>query len=159
MNSFKALRKLREADQHLLASPQTVFPLLCPIREYEWIEHWRCDLLYTNSGRAEADCIVVTNFPEPGGPDTWIVSRYEPDSCIEFIRFNPLRIMRYSITLSESTPGKTTAHWQQLITARNEEGNSHLQAMTDEAFILQVATLENYLNHFLQSGQMLRQKQ
>lgn len=39
-----------------------IFPLLCPTREYDWIEGWECDLLYSESGIAEQDCIFNAGF-------------------------------------------------------------------------------------------------
>lgn len=157
MDNFKALRTIRTASQHLQGSPEAIFPLLCPVREYEWIEHWRCEMVFSISGIAEADCIFITDFGEPGGRDTWTVCRYEPGTCIEFIRVNVLRIMRYTITLAESETGGTTACWRQIITAINAEGNAYLRSLRDEDFNRQIASLETCLNHFLQTGRMLRQ--
>ena len=33
-------RITRAYDQHLAAEPARVFPLLCPVRELDWIEGW-----------------------------------------------------------------------------------------------------------------------
>ncbi len=30
----------------LEGTPENVFPHLCPIKEYEWIEPWCCTLIY-----------------------------------------------------------------------------------------------------------------
>ena len=159
MTTFKAVRTTRTAYQTLAGNPGDIFPLLCPMREYDWIEHWSCEMVYSESGFAEPDCIFTTSFPEPGGRDTWVVCRHEPPARIEFIRTNSLRVMRYAITLTEQAPGRTRARWQQTITATNEEGNEHLGTLTDEAFTAQVATLETLLNHYLQTGRMFRGQQ
>lgn len=50
--------------QRFQASPSKVFPLLCPVRGYEWIESWRCEMLHSNSGIAEKNCVFRTRFPE-----------------------------------------------------------------------------------------------
>ena len=159
MNTFKAMRTTRTAQQTLTGSPGDIFPLLCPVREYDWIEHWSCEMVYSASGFAEPDCIFTTGFAEPGGRDTWVVCRHEPPVRIEFIRTNSLRIMRYAITLAELAPGLTRARWQQTITATCEEGNEHIRTLTAEAFTEQVATLETLLNHYLQTGRMFRGRQ
>ena len=65
------------------ADAQTVFPLLCPVREYDWIEEWRCSMVYSESGVAEVGCVFLTELPGRG-VETWIVSRYEPSRAIEF---------------------------------------------------------------------------
>ena len=43
----------------LSGSPEQVFPLLCPTREYDWIETWQCELIYSDSGFAEPGCIFT----------------------------------------------------------------------------------------------------
>jgi hypothetical protein len=68
------------------AAPEQVFPLLCPVREYEWIAPWRCDLLHSASGVAEEDCVFRTTSPD-GNTTIWVVSRYEPPARIEFTCF------------------------------------------------------------------------
>jgi hypothetical protein len=56
-----------------------VFPLLCPVREYEWIEPWSCDMVFSESGLAENNAVFRTHFPAQGGEETWVVCRYEKD--------------------------------------------------------------------------------
>ena len=65
------------------APPDRVFPLLCPVLEYRWIPTWRCDLLHSDSGVAEEDCVFRTDFPG-AGPMTWVVNCYQPPKRIEF---------------------------------------------------------------------------
>ncbi len=36
--TFKGIRRIFTADCEVHASPDRVFPLLCPTREYDWIE-------------------------------------------------------------------------------------------------------------------------
>jgi hypothetical protein len=60
------------------APPDRIFPLLCPVREYDWIPTWSCDMIYSESGVAENDCVFATAFPEEGPRESWVVVRYEP---------------------------------------------------------------------------------
>lgn len=46
--------------QHVSAEPEAIFPLLCPVREFDWIPTWDCDLVYTGSGIAEEGCVFRT---------------------------------------------------------------------------------------------------
>ncbi len=50
--------------QHLDAPPELVFPLLCPVRETEWVIDWKPKVVFSESGLAEADCVFIT----PGIP-------------------------------------------------------------------------------------------
>ena len=132
-NEFSALRTIKTAKQHLLAPPDKVFPLLCPTREYDWIETWKCKLVHSESGCAELDCIFVTDFPNEGD-DVWVVSVYRPNEEIQFVRFNGIRTIRFSITLADNGDGTTTAEWTQTFTGVNDEGNRLVISLTDEAY-------------------------
>jgi hypothetical protein len=65
------------------AVPEVVFPLLCPVREHDWIAGWSCEVIHSESGMAEEDCVFLTSFAD-AGPMTWVVSRYHPPRVIEF---------------------------------------------------------------------------
>ena len=40
MRVSKPNRVTRTLAQHLVAVPSNVFPLLCPVREADWIDDW-----------------------------------------------------------------------------------------------------------------------
>ena len=154
MNVTQNRRDFKRCTQTLSGTPDRVFPLLCPVREYEWLENWDCGLIYTRSGVAELDCVFTTAFPGEGGKETWVVSEYEPNRKIAFVRFNPLRTIRYTITLEAAAEG-TKAVWEQVITGLNEEGNEWVHANSDEKFESMIRRLESQINYFLTTGRML----
>jgi hypothetical protein len=53
MSVFKADRIFRTNTIQVEAPPEKVFPLLCPVREYDWVEPWKCEMIYTDSGFVE----------------------------------------------------------------------------------------------------------
>ena len=65
MRVEKPNRVSRSYTQHLGAPPTEVFPLLCPVREAEWVKDWRPRLVLSDSGFAEPDCVFIT----PGIPE------------------------------------------------------------------------------------------
>ncbi len=152
---FTPLRTIKTCTQHLLAPPEKVFPLLCPTREYEWLEPWKCRIVHSESGFAELDCVFVTDFPGEG-EDVWSVSVYHPSEEIQFVRFNGLRVIRYSITLAGNGDGTTTAEWKQVLTGLGEAGNRLVERVTDAAYREKIAVLERRLNHYLTTGTMLK---
>jgi hypothetical protein len=156
MKTFPAKRAIRSYTQHLQATPDKVFPLRCPIREYEWIEYWDCTLFYSDSGIAEENCIFTTNFLQNGGEEVWVVSHYEQDREIQFVRLSDLKVTRHSIALTDNGDGTTTAVWQQLITGRNDRGNAFIQNYTDADYAKHMKMLETMLNHFLTTGTILK---
>jgi hypothetical protein len=106
-----------------------VFPLLSPTREYEWIEPWKCELIRSASGFAEANCVFRTRSPADGSEEVWVISRYEPNKRIDFVRQDERRVMFYSIDLEANGDGTTTARNTQVLTTLNEEGNRILNAL------------------------------
>lgn len=148
MNTFISKRHRVASSQLVAAIPERVFQLLCPKREYEWIPTWDCEIIHTQSGYAELDCIFVTGY-QTEEEETWVVDRYEPNHLIQFILFSKNRVTRYSITLEDYADGATRLVWEQTITARNEEGNRFVEAFSDEAFAEKISRLENLLNQYL----------
>jgi len=149
-------RRQRRFKMTLAAAPEQVFPLLCPTREYDWIETWRCEMIYSDSGFAEPGCIFTTSFSTDGPEDTWVVSRYEKPVVIEFVRVNLLRVIRYTITLSRADNGATEADWAQVITGIREEGQQFVRDLDDEGFHAHMAMVEKMLDHYLTTGERLR---
>ena len=54
-----------------------VFPLVCPVREYEWIREWKCKLIHCPNGKNEKDVVFKEKMSSPflmggiGGKTTW----------------------------------------------------------------------------------------
>lgn len=155
MKNFTGERLHFRAEQKLHGNPEQVFPLLCPVREYEWIDGWDCRMIYSESGIAELDCIFTTAFSDEGEEEVWVVDRYEPPQLIQFIRVNPLRVIRYRITLSPAAPGESLAVWEQTITGLSGEGNDFLENYTSDRFASLISTLEKMINYHLETGGML----
>ena len=139
--------------QHVHAEPEAIFPLLCPVREFDWIPAWDCELVYTESGLAEEGCVFQTDKGGDGGTDTWVISRHEPAERVSFVRVNSLRAIRYDIFLQPEGDGSTTLSWEQEITALNEEGDRHVAAQSQEEFAATIGKVERMLEHYLKTGE------
>jgi hypothetical protein len=154
-DNFKSNRSYVSCEQLLNSTPDRIFPLLCPKREYEWIETWKCDMIFSKSGYAEQDCVFSTEFPGDV-KEMWIVDKYEKDKMIQFIKFSESRIIRYCISLTDNNNGTTTAKWEQTITSLNNEGNLYIENYSSADFYKKIKSLEKMLNHYLETGKMLR---
>jgi hypothetical protein len=155
MAAFSPKRIRLSHTQNYEASASQVFPLLCPTREYDWIETWQCQLVYSDSGYAENNCIFTTDFPEDGGHETWVVIAYEPNRSIQFVRVGAIKVIRYNITLSDHSDGSSSAEWEQIITALNEEGNHFIENLSQDRYSKEKKILESLLNHYLKTGERL----
>lgn len=149
-------RTIKHYTMNLNGTPEDIFPLLCPVREYEWIQTWQCEMIYSNSGVAELDCVFKTNFPAQGPEETWVVTKYEPPRCIEFVRVSSLRSIRYSIKLNHQEDGLTQAIWKQVITGLNTDGDAFVANYTETNYSELMERLQNMINHYLKTGEMLK---
>ncbi len=154
MSTFTAKKVRNSAVQHFIAPPNKVFPLLCPVREYEWIEPWQCEMLKSDSGVAEKHCVFRTRMPGESSDDVWVISHYEPNARIEFVRVNALRTMCLSITLIDNGDGTTRAVNDLLLVGLTEQGNQALGSMSD-GFSFEMRMGEAMLNHYLTTGNRL----
>ena len=87
----------------LHSTKDKVFPLLCPVREYEWFNDWKCTMVYSESGVAENNCIFYT---EMGFPlfkrQVFQVINYVPNENITFLIFiNKMATIKFGATLEQ----------------------------------------------------------
>lgn len=147
-------RRLFTFDQALDAPPHAVFPLLCPVREYEWIKEWKCDLVYSDTGVAEEDCVFATDFPM-WGAEVWVTTRYDPPHSIEFVKIGAWCALRYGFILEPAGGGQTLVRVRQVFTALNHEGDKRVAAMDQAGYEREKHLLFAKLAHFLGTGAML----
>ena len=156
MKGLEAKRAVMTGTMRLKGSRGEVFPLLCPTREYDWIEGWGCDLIYSESGFAEDGCVFMTDFPGYPERETWVVSRYEPMKAIEFVKVVPgVKTTKFEILLSDGDGGTTEALWRQTVTGLSETGNQWIEDHFEREFRQRVSVLETMLNHYLSTGEKL----
>lgn len=139
--------------QRLDATPERVFPLLCPVRELEWAVGWAPLAVVSASGVAEADCVFVT----PGEPAaTWYVTRHEPErGFVEFIKVVPeVTACRITIRLQAAGAG-CEADVTYTHTSLGPRGDEFLRGFTAEHYRGFMQEWERELNHFLATGRML----
>jgi hypothetical protein len=156
MQSFRSNRIARTYTWEIPAPPDRVFPLLCPVRESEWIPGWSCDLIYSESGVAEKGCIFKTSFPGEG-EELWVVARHEPESGrFEALRFIAgSRLVTVEVSLSSADGRATTLVWVQTITALDDAGNEYVDNFSEPAHQARMDALGKMLAHYCETGRML----
>lgn len=157
MSDFNGLRKTLRHTQKLNGTLKQVFPLLCPVREYDWIDDWECDLIHSDSGLAELDCVFSTQTSGTRLGDVseeiWTISRYEPNSRIEFVKFAAgLYLVRYEIILDTIGETHASAKWSQYFTGLSEAGNRIVTASQQSDFSAAIMAMEGKLNYYLKHG-------
>jgi hypothetical protein len=150
-----AKRAVYHVDQHLDDVPERIFPLLCPVREYDWIDGWSCARIYADTGVAELGGIFRTAFPDVSD-EIWTISRYEPNRVIEFVRvaWNVV-VVKLDIALESAGDRRTRVRMTHTYTALSQAGELLIAAQTPAIHEQELRELERMLNHYLRTGQKL----
>ena len=151
---------VRTYVQRIDASPEAVFPLLCPVREGEWLEGWAdsCELIWSASGLAELGCVFRTT--EPDGPETiWIITEHDPDrGVIVFARITPgIAASTLRIAVGPSEDGASVVAIRYTVVPTSRAGEAYVAARYDRHdHSDSVVWWERSMNHYLKTGQLLR---
>ncbi|MEO8672384.1 MAG: hypothetical protein ABI411_13795 [Tahibacter sp.] len=154
MQITQPVRVVRSHTQHLVAEPSRVFPLLCPVREADWIDGWDPLCVITESGVAEADCVFVT-AAEPHDA-IWIITRHEPESgFVEMLKVTPqVTVCRLSIQLNATVAGcDATITYRH--TSLGPAGDAAVAAFTQAYYDQFMRDWEARINHYLVHGSLL----
>ncbi|GAB3382101.1 hypothetical protein [Lysobacter fragariae] len=154
MNIRKPNRAAHSYTQHLVAAPERVFPLLCPVREADWIEGWNPLLVLSESGVAETDCVFVT-AADPADA-IWYVTRHEPHAgFVEMLKITPgVTACRLSIQV-QATQAGSQAQVTYTHTSLGAEGDAFVAAFTPAYYEQFMRDWEARLNHYLVHGTAL----
>ena len=172
MNSFTSRRVVHEYIQTNPASPEQVFPLLCPVREADWIPGWQYKLIYSDSGVAELGCIFTTRDPvveaakyasrpnecAPASPETtWICTDYDPAAFrIAYVWVKPGReATELHIQLARTEDGNTRSHMRFRYTGLSAEGNREVESYDRAWFEGKMRGWETAINYYLMTGEMM----
>jgi len=149
----KSVERRFQFEATLPATPEQVFPLLCPIREREWIEGWRAEAVHTASGYAEHGALFRTRL-ELG--ELWVTTRYEPSARVEYTIFAGRQaVVRLDLRLAANGDG--TTHWRidRTYTGIGWLGRRRVGALSDARVQVENERLWRQLDHFLRTGRML----
>ena len=151
-------RSISDYSRHIAAAPEAVFPLLCPVREVEWIEGWRAETLHSASGVAELDAVFTTAPLSDVGPEVWVCSRHEPPRRVDYVRVGRHTAIRLQLTLEPAGQGTAlTALF--VFSALTAAGDAIVSAMGQSPCAMWFAPCFRMLDHFLRTGTMLPQAQ
>lgn len=148
-----SLRLVHTHVMHLASPPEEVFPLLCPVREAEWLEGWEARMIHSASGRAEPGAVFTTLGPD-GGDWVWVVSRHEPAEAVQFVVHAPgSHVTVLDLALAPEGEG-SQVRWTYTLTGLDPEREAAHRA-TMAATPARLASLEVRLDHFLKTGTRL----
>lgn len=147
-----ALHRSFTHEHVVTAPPDALFPLLCPVLEYEWIPTWSCRLVHTASGVAEHGCIFTTDFGS--GEETWVCTTYRPSTAIEYTRFADggwVTILSLALTPTQAGTALTVT---QTYTAVTPEGERAVAAADETVEVAVWTDLSRLASVYLATGSM-----
>jgi hypothetical protein len=153
---MKRTHVVHEFVQSNHAEPSVVFPLLCPVREAEWVPRWKYQLLHSNSGLAEPGCVFTT--PNDNGVDCiWICAHHDPRNFeVGYTWVWPEMIAtRLTIRLTAAANNSTTAIIRYEYTALSDAGDREVARFDRDWFESKMKGWEAAINHFLETGRRL----
>ena len=160
---FQAIRIISSHKEKIKASPQQIYPLLCPIQEYKWIDKWQCEMVYSDSGVIENNCIFKEERTGPllfglKVPTYWIVSLYDPENFrIQFVLFTgDMIVSKLDVEVKDLGNGVSSIKWSFTITSLNKEANRYIDANTKNKADIYLTVLSKSLKHYCETGKMLR---
>lgn len=140
--------------QSLAAPPAEVFPLLCPVRECEWVPGWRPDWVLSESGVAEPGCVFQSPGEEEGtGPAVWVISRHDAaEHRLEMVKVIPGHtVTRLELALAADGAGGTRAMVSYEFTALSPDGEAFVRQRTAAWYEGFMRAWEAALNAYLMS--------
>ncbi len=160
MNPIDSGRIVRRYTQRIDAPPEDVFPLLCPVREGEWLDGWidEVEMIHSTTGLAEDDCVFRTRVP--GRPETvWMITRHDPAArVVDFVRVTAgLVATRLSIGVEGGADGSSSVLITYTFTPLGPAGRAFVaENHSEDAFRSDMAWWEDSMNHWLRRGETLR---
>jgi hypothetical protein len=155
--NFTSKRVTRSYRQTIFAAAKEIFPLLCPVREADWLDGWQYEMIYSESGLAEEGAVFSTPHHDTN-QTIWIVTKYDTQNyVIEFARFTPeSRTCILKITVTDANNNHSHVDISYTYTALTEMGNSFIDRFTQESFLKSVQFWEDAMNHYIRSGKKLQ---
>lgn len=153
MSAPTSLRLVHTHVMHLASPPEAVFPLLCPVREAEWLEGWEARMVHSASGLAEPGAVFTTPGLD-GAEWVWTLSRHEPARAVQFVVHAPgSHVTVLDLGLEPEGAG-ARVRWTYSLTALDPGREAFHRAYMAGTPVRLVA-LEARLAHFLRTGACL----
>ena len=148
----QADRRIFEYSANIAGPPDKVFPLLCPVLEYDWLDGWEAKVIYTKSGVAELGGVFKT-YHHLG--ETWVVTQYDPMSHVQYTVFSGQAVMVIDVRVLPDGAGGWKIHWQRTYTPTTIIGASSIAAYDENEIQLEMKTIHIGLQHYLTTGEVL----
>jgi hypothetical protein len=149
---FRSKRSVQRFSGTFETTVDALFPLFCPAREADWIPGWDAELVYTDSGYAEDNCIFRTDASSAAGDGLWVFTGFEANRFVEFVRVQEDLVTHARITVADNGDGTATATWNIVSTGLTEKGNAEVERMSTSSHS---QPLVRMIEHYLKTGRTI----
>lgn len=153
---FKAKRVSRKFIHKINSTPDKIFPLICPVRQRDWLDGWNCEMIYSESGISEEGCVFKTRHE--GEVDTiWVITKYDVENyIIEYVRITwGVLAVKINIKLEHRYSNITDVNTEYIFTSLSEKGNEFIEGKSSSQFFSMMKWWEKSMNYYLESGKKL----
>lgn len=154
-----AKRVVHEFVQSIPAARCTIFPLLCPERETEWLDGWDYRMTYSASGYAEEGCVFTTR--EGDRETVWVITHHDPDAgVVRFARITcDIAATTLDVRVEQVDPVRSRVHIRYTHTSLSAAGDTFLDTITAEIFNERMRFWEASMTYYLEHGKKLSHAQ
>jgi hypothetical protein len=130
----------------------TIFKLFCPVAEKNWVPGWEFNMIYSETGIAEKNCVFSTkhaNMPE----NIWVCCLYNPGIEVEYMRTTPKHFVTIINVKMLQIADITECTVKYTHTALSEDGAHFIENhFTEEMFIKQIDSWQDDISTYLKSN-------
>lgn len=144
---------VRSYLQRLDGNKKDIFPLLCPVREKEWLQGWDYSMIYSESGFAEKGCVFETS--NQYGSYRWIITKCDSlNHEIQFVKTNESTTVIIDIDLEGKDKLTFCDIQYTFIPLREEVVEQTHKENSEDIFNAHMKKWEDSLNYYLKHGEM-----
>ena len=132
------------------------------MEELRWIPDWDYQLIYSETGVNETNCIFNEDksglhFFEKPMTTTWITTTHDPDRHLVIFQlyFGGKAVIRLEIRFREVCENVSSATWHMVFTALDDEANAMPVETIQSRMALMMAFLADLLKHYCETGRMM----
>ncbi|PLX12516.1 MAG: hypothetical protein C0597_13195 [Marinilabiliales bacterium] len=144
------------------APAEEIFPLVCPVREYDWIPDWKCKIIYCPNGKNEEGVVFKQNMSSPfimnkgGGKTTWTTLLFDTANYkVHFKWDNSISTSIYKMELFPIDETHTKCVLDLNYNIINNKGMKSLNENTEYKIGFMIEGLGNMLKYYCENKEMI----
>ncbi len=157
-------KRLNRTKQETIKAPAgDIFPLACPVAERDWITGWEFDMVFSESGTNENNCLFTETMtgnhflgPDNDAPTWWYTMKWDTvNREVHFLLTRDEFFARLDIHMEDDGRENTIVNWDLNVTERISHEALGYDETTVEKMDLMLWFLAGSLKHYCETGTKL----